>query len=157
MSQHLKYNIFLKSFVALFSGKMVIVQWVKEFLSFREKQFYLIRQIQSGMFVNCHCLNLPDKDLLEKTDLLLASANEVCEGYVFTPVCHSVHKGGRCLSQCMLGYTPEQTHPPRSDIPREQTPPSRRLLLRTVRILLECILVFQCIYLNKYFVLTKIS
>ena len=125
MSQHVKYIIFLKSFVALFSGKMVIVQWVKEFLSFREKQFYLIRQIQSGMFVNCHCLNLPDKDLLEKTDLLLASANEVCEGYVFTPVCHSVHKGGRCLSQCMLGYTPradtppESRHPPRADTPQQ--------------------------------------
>ena len=26
------------------------------------------------------------------------------QGNVFTPVCHSVHRG--CLSQCMLGYTP---------------------------------------------------
>ena len=24
----------------------------------------------------------------------LPPANEVCEGYVFTPVCHSVHGGG---------------------------------------------------------------
>ena len=34
-----------------------------------------------------------------------------CEGYVFTPVCHSVHRGG--LVQCMLGYhTPRSRHPP---------------------------------------------
>ena len=97
-----------------------------------------------------------------------------CEGYVFTPVCHSVHRGVG-LPQCILGYQPpgadtppgtrhpleqtppeqgipqsrhppEQTppgtrHPPGPGTPRDQTPPSRRLLLRTVRILLECILV----------------
>ena len=33
------------------------------------------------------------------------------EGYVFTPVCHSVHMGG-CLPLCMLGYIPGQTPPP---------------------------------------------
>ena len=34
-----------------------------------------------------------------------------CEGYVFTPVCHSVHKG--VLPQCMLGCQPQWTmqHP----------------------------------------------
>ena len=50
----------------------------------------------------------------------LPSANEVCEGYVFTPVCHSVHGGG--LPQCMLGYHPP---PPREQTPTpwEQTPP----------------------------------
>ena len=36
-----------------------------------------------------------------RQDLLLPPANEVCEGYVFTPVCHSVHRGR--LPQCMLG------------------------------------------------------
>ena len=67
----------------------------------------------------------------------------------------SVHRGG--LPQCMLGYQPlwDQAPgtPPRPDTPptpRDQAntpppdqapPPSRRLLLRTVRILLECILV----------------
>ena len=45
--------------------------------------------------------------------------NEICEGYVFTPVCHSVHGGG-CLPQCMLGYTPlgrppRSRHPPAAD------------------------------------------
>ena len=47
--------------------------------------------------------------------------------------CVSVHRGGG-LPQCILGY----------DTPlKEQAPPSRRLLLRTVRILLECILVYN--------------
>ena len=27
-------------------------------------------------------------------DTYLPPSNEVCEGYVFTPVCHSVHGGG---------------------------------------------------------------
>ena len=83
-----------------------------------------------------------------------------CEGYVFTGVC--LFTGGEgCLPQYMVGYTlppseqipPEQNSPPRVDItpgadtPREQTPhqeqtpPERRPLLRTVCILLECILV----------------
>ena len=53
-----------------------------------------------------------------------------CEGYVFTGVCLSM---GGCLPQCMVGYTPPpgSRHPPRWP------------LLRTVRILLECILVQQ--------------
>ena len=52
------------------------------------------------------------------------------------------------LPQCMLGYHPRTRHPPQEQaLPRQpgtpprQAPPSRRLLLRTVRILLECILV----------------
>ena len=61
-----------------------------------------------------------------------------CEGYVFTRFCHSVHRGV-CLSACWDTTPQEQT--PRGEIPLEQTPPPRRLLLRTVRILLECILV----------------
>ena len=32
--------------------------------------------------------------LSQSTDHLLPPANEVCEGYVFTGVCHSVHSGG---------------------------------------------------------------
>ena len=91
--------------------------------------------------------------------------------------CVSVHRGG--LPQCMLGYhplpgagttlpwsrhppvagtaqsrhPPEQAHlPPEQAPPLEQAPPttpSRRLLFRTVRILLECILVIQFYYNNK--------
>ena len=106
-----------------------------------------------------------------------------CEGYVFTPICHSVHRG--FMLQCMLEYhlweqtpqtstpraftpwstppeqapprpgTPHQTRhppqtrhhpeqaPPRANTPRPDTPlTGRRLLLRTVHILLECILVY---------------
>ena len=91
-----------------------------------------------------------------------------CEGYVFTPVCHSVHRGGEYLTR----YTPrdqvlppcDQVLPPCDQVlpspvtryspPWPGTPPCdqvlppvtrysprRRPLLRTVRILLECILV----------------
>ena len=63
-----------------------------------------------------------------------------CEGYVFTPVCHSVSRGrGVCLSSaCPLEY-----HPPGSRPPGPGSPPPGKTaaLLRTVRILLECILV----------------
>ena len=56
---------------------------------------------------------------------------------IFSQVCvkNSVHRGGGCLPQCMLGYTPQEQTPPGSrhppgadtplgaDTPREQTPP----------------------------------
>ena len=64
-------------------------------------------------------------------------SKEVCEGNVFTPVCHSVHGGG-CLPQCMLGYThtladtpleqtPPWADPPGADTPRSRHPPTRTL------------------------------
>ena len=55
--------------------------------------------------------------------LLSPPANEVCEGYVFTCVCHSVH--GWVSASMHAGITPqEQTPPsPRSRPPAEQTPP----------------------------------
>ena len=75
--------------------------------------------------------------------LLLPPANEVCEGYVFTCVCHSVHRGGG-LPQSMLGYhtpTPPGTrHPPGPGTPlgpgthlgpgtpRDQAPPWEQTL-----------------------------
>ena len=66
--------------------------------------------------------------------LLLPSANEVAERLCFT-----------CLSFCPQGRgmsAPEHAgiHP-RADTPPGRHPTSRLLLLRTVRILLECILV----------------
>ena len=90
-----------------------------------------------------------------------------CEGYVLTPVCLST--GG--LPQCRnttpgsrhpLEQTPPQEQTPPEQAPQEQappkqaspgsrppsragTPPSRWLLLRMVRILLECILVDLCV------------
>ena len=81
--------------------------------------------------------------------------------------CLSVHRVGVCLSACWDTPYPWSRHPP----PQEQAPPrsrqpprsrhppgadtpSRRLLLRTVRILLECILVRNRVFLwlpmNRY-------
>ena len=56
-----------------------------------------------------------------------------CGKVIFSEACvkNSVHGGGGCLPQCMLGYTD----------PPSRHPPSRRPLPRTARILLECILV----------------
>ena len=74
--------------------------------------------------------------------------NEVAKVMFFTCVCPH---GRGCLPQCMLGYhppgaDPEQTSPEQTP-PRADTPPERRPLLRTVRILLECILVIKRTYL----------
>ena len=52
------------------------------------------------------------------------------QGNIFAPVCHSVHRGGVCLSACWDATPhksrplPEQT-PPRAD-PQEQTPPKEQ-------------------------------
>ena len=61
------------------------------------------------------------------------------QGNVFTPVCDSVHRGDT---------------PPRADTPLDRPPPPtiRRPLQRTVRILLECILVFMFYNLKVYIV-----
>ena len=48
--------------------------------------------------------------------LLLPPANEVCEGYVFTRVCHSVHRGGTWAG------IPQQVHPTGQVPPWESTP-----------------------------------
>ena len=50
------------------------------------------------------------------------------QGYVFTRVCDSVHRGG--LSHCTLGYRThppsQRRHPPRtSHTPRDKAPPPR--------------------------------
>ena len=73
----------------------------------------------------------------------LPSTMKLQQGNIFRSVCQEFCPqrggGGVCLPQCMLGYT----HTPGPGQPPGQTspPPSRRLLLRTVRILLECIMV----------------
>ena len=53
-------------------------------------------------------------------NLYLPSANKVCEGYVFTPVCHSVH-GEVWPSACWDNPPEVDTPPPGADPPREQT------------------------------------
>ena len=45
-----------------------------------------------------------------------------CEGYVFTPVCHSVHRGGVCLSACWDTTTPPPSRS-RHPTPGADTPP----------------------------------
>ena len=111
---------------------------------------------------------LPLQNCMEQFNLIyIYRPQQSCEGYVFTRVCHSVH-GGEVSASVHAGILPppedqappsrDQTPtqdqapppweqaPPWSRHPREQTPPPpRRLLLRTVCILLECILVGQVI------------
>ena len=53
------------------------------------------------------------------------------QGNIFTPVCHSVHRGGVCLSACWDTPPPDQTPPPgpgrhpRDQTPRDQAEPPR--------------------------------
>ena len=79
------------------------------------------------------------------------------QGYVFTRVCDSVHRGF-CLSACWdttpyqgdppaketpcQGHTPCQGYPPAKETPLPRRHPPGSRLRHTVRILLECILVF---------------
>ena len=68
------------------------------------------------------------------------------KGYVFTPVCHSVHKGVSAPVHAGIHNGPGRHPPgqtPRADTPPDRHHPRRRLLLRTVRILLECISYFK--------------
>ena len=60
----------------------------------------------------------------------LPPATKLGQGYVFTGVCDSVHRGGVCLSACWDATPPppEQTppgqvHPPGADPPGADTPP----------------------------------
>ena len=53
---------------------------------------------------------------------LLPPANEICEGYVFTRVYHSVHGGGGCPIACCAGIHP----PPKSTPPLDQRQISHR-------------------------------
>ena len=69
------------------------------------------------------------------TRLFLPPGNEVCEGYVFTRVCHSVHSGGRAWQGgAWQGVC--ATHIPQQILRLRHT-----VNERAVRILLECILV----------------
>ena len=70
----------------------------------------------------------------------LPPANEVCEGYVFTRVCHSVHRGGS--ASVHAGIPPwSRPNPPGAEPPPEQCMLGDTANKRAVRILLECILV----------------
>ena len=68
---------------------------------------------------------------------LLPPATKLGQGYIFTGVCDSVHRG-------VLPLGGRGTLPPGGCL--VETPHPGRLLLRAVRILLECILVFSSVY-----------
>ena len=124
----------------------------RDFLN-NEHDMYVFRiankQVMSGRF---NFLILIVKDQVDTATLpaelrlylskisLITVRNEVAKVmFLQVSVCP---QGG--LPQCMLGYhpppeqTPRNRQPPRS---RQPPPRERRLLLRMVRILLECILV----------------
>ena len=89
-----------------------------------------------------------------KTTLLLPPANEVCEGYVFTPVCQSFcSQGGWYPSMHYMWHPSMPCRSPgpyprgKLETPQARPPPSRWLTLRAVCILLEYILVYK--YLNS--------
>ena len=68
------------------------------------------------------------------------------QGNIFAPVCHSVHRGGVCsrgLSACSRGGCLLLGGAWSQGGCLVETPLPGRLLLRVVRILLECILVWQ--------------
>ena len=57
----------------------------------------------------------------------LLPATKLGQGYVFTGVCDSVHRGGVCLSACWDTTTPPGANIPLgADIPLEQIPPGSR-------------------------------
>ena len=93
-----------------------------------------------------------------------------CGKVIFSEACvkNFVHRRGVCLGACWdtpppphPGQTPPWADTPQADTPRADTPrqtpsPSRRLLQRTLRILLECILFISfisrdvCLLNNKH-------
>ena len=85
-----------------------------------------------------HVLNSPHIQKCQKNGCcrpLVTVRNEVAKVRLCFYRRVSVHGGGVCPSACL------DTTPPGSRPPREQTPRERQPLLRTIRILLECIIV----------------
>ena len=97
-----------------------------------------------------------DKDVCKKkgnltlTYMFLPPATKLGQGYIFTGVCDSVHRGGGSWSGgvpgpggCLFGGGTWSGGVPGGDSP------SGRLLLRMVRSLLECILVSPYVHLRS--------
>ena len=84
----------------------------------------------------------------------LPATNEVVAKVwnIFTPVCHSVHRGGRGSASVHAGIPP----PPGPDPPREQTPPpweadtSIRSTSGRYASYWNAFLSFECIYYNVF-------
>ena len=110
-----------------------------------------------------------------KNIIIIARKRSLGQGDVFTPVCDSVHKGDICPIACWDIHPLPQTHPCRETLPKADTSPPRqthtpgqttpRILRDTVnkqavRILLECILVYQkqiCPFTCKSILVLKIG
>ena len=118
--------------------------------SLREKLSMLSGERQSILEV---CIVSLYSRVFFYSSAFLPSANVVCEGYVFTPVCQSFCSQGGSASVHAGSRHPPGPDPPGTDTPPGSrhlpgtrpslgagTLPGRRLLLRTVHILLECIL-----------------
>ena len=58
-------------------------------------------------------------------DIITARKRSLGQGNIFTPVCHSVHKGGSASVHAGIPPTPDQA-PPLDQAPPEQTPPGTR-------------------------------
>ena len=118
------------------------------------------------LLINAHLMSL-DLGLAQMHVTYFYRPQRSCgQGNIFTPVCHSVHRGeGVCLSACWdttppgadtpqeqtpPGPDPPSRHPPRTRPPQNRHPHRTRLqhtvYERPVRILLECILVLLCFY-----------
>ena len=68
--------------------------------------------------LRCEWIFIPGMQYVEVPSFF-PPVNEVCEGYVFTRVCHLVHRGGVCWDTTPRADTPRSRHPP----PSEQVPP----------------------------------
>ena len=88
--------------------------------------------------------------------VITARKRSLGKGNIFAPVCHSVHRGGICLSSCR---PPPSRHPPSGagthTPPWSRHPPPAQCMLgdtvnkRAVCILLECNLVLSCSFQEK--------
>ena len=109
------------------------------------------RTYQNGASVCiCMCRQVKLLHRLQKITVitkvyLLPPATKLGQGYIFTGVCDSVHRGAGCMvPEGMPGLGGAWSRGgSRSRGPGGDTPPPGQLLLRAYRILLECILVIN--------------
>ena len=105
---------------------------------------------QHLVFLECYQpMVISDKYIFNTIEAHIVTVRNEVANVMFLHLSVIMFTGGY-LPQYMLGYThagahipsPRSRHTPLAADPQEQTPSSRQLLLRTVRILQECILVF---------------
>ena len=80
----------------------------------------LLRKVYSVQVFKLYHINL-----MERKIYYYRPQRSCGQGNIFTPVFHSVHRGGGGLPQCMLGYPPRtrQTPPDQADPPGSDTLP----------------------------------